>query len=196
VNALYYIVSHLSVFLMALSVILIAFAQIFNTLFMETSTCTDPNIIDDKEDLGKIAFCDFWTSLLKVITMLLGEVDEGDFSGKGLATFFFILFMFLVVILLANILIAIVTDSYGVIKNERAAIVFWSNRLDFVAEMDAILSFFGLSRDSGSDDATSPDIYRGGKTDSFRELWKKLMDLFEDDIDNDTVLSFDGLSLQ
>jgi hypothetical protein len=44
----------------------------------------------------------------------------------------------LVVILLSNVLIAIVTDSYEVIQNDRAAIVFWSNRLDFVAEMDAI----------------------------------------------------------
>jgi len=42
------------------------------------------------------------------------------------------------VILLSNVLIAIVTDSYEIIQNDRAAIVFWSNRLDFVAEMDAI----------------------------------------------------------
>ena len=34
--------------------------------------------------------------------------------------FFFCLYMFGVVIVLANVLIAIVTDSYGVIKNERA----------------------------------------------------------------------------
>jgi hypothetical protein len=46
--------------------------------------------------------------------------------------------MFLVVILLANVLIAIVTDSYKVIQDQRAAIAFWTNRLDFVAEMDAI----------------------------------------------------------
>jgi len=46
--------------------------------------------------------------------------------------------MFLVVILLANVLIAIVTDSYGVIRNQRAQVVFWSSRLDFVAEIDLI----------------------------------------------------------
>ena len=43
------------------------------------------------------------------------------------------------VILLSNVLIAIVTDSYEIIQNDRAAIVFWSNRLDFVAEMDIIM---------------------------------------------------------
>ena len=41
--------------------------------------------------------------------------------------------MFLVVILLANVLIAIVTNSCEVIKNERAAIVFWTNRLDQIS---------------------------------------------------------------
>lgn len=45
------------------------------------------------------------------------------------ATLLFIIFMFLVVILLANVLIAIVTDSYKVIQDQRAAIVFWTNRV-------------------------------------------------------------------
>lgn len=52
--------------------------------------------------------------------------------------FFYIAFTFFVITLLSNVLVAIVTDAYGVIKNERAAMVFWSNRLDFVAEMDSI----------------------------------------------------------
>ena len=38
-------------------------------------------------------------------------------------------FVFLVVILLSNVLIAIVTDSHSIVKNERAVMVFWSNRL-------------------------------------------------------------------
>ena len=69
--------------------------------------------------------------------MLLGEVGENDFKDSAMATVLFIIFMFLCVILLANVLIAIVTDSYKVIQDQRAAIVFWTNRLDFVAEMDA-----------------------------------------------------------
>ncbi len=60
------------------------------------------------------------------------------YSTLPIAQFLYIAFAFLVVILLSNVLIAIVTDSYGVIKNERSAMVFWANRLDFVAEMDAI----------------------------------------------------------
>ena len=55
-----------------------------------------------------------------------------------MAQLLYVVFSFLVIILLSNVLIAIVTDSYGVIENERAAMVFWSNRLDFVAEIDQI----------------------------------------------------------
>jgi len=83
--------------------------------------------------------CSFWTSLMKVYTMLMGEIgNEMRYSTSVIAQILYLAFAFLVVILLSNVLIAIVTDSYGVIKNERAAMVFWSNRLDFVAEMDAI----------------------------------------------------------
>ena len=50
----------------------------------------------------------------------------------------FVVFMFLVVILLANVLTAIVSDSYKVIQDQRAAIVVWTNRLNFASAMDAI----------------------------------------------------------
>jgi hypothetical protein len=52
--------------------------------------------------------------------MLLGEVDDDDFETSTLAIVVFCFYMFMVVIVLANVLIAIVTDSYSVIKNERA----------------------------------------------------------------------------
>ena len=61
---------------------------------------------------------------------------------------------FLVVILLSNVLTATLTDSYGVVKNERAAMVFWSKRLDFVAKMDAIER--GQDHQSTFDSHTAP----------------------------------------
>lgn len=48
--------------------------------------------------------------------MLLGEVSEDPFQDSRVGMALFIVFMFLVVILLANVLIAIVTDSYKVIQ--------------------------------------------------------------------------------
>lgn len=47
---------------------------------------------------------------------LLGEVSEEQFEDSNVGKALFVIFMFLVVILLANVLIAIVTDSYKVIQ--------------------------------------------------------------------------------
>ena len=180
-------------------------------------------------------WCNFWTSFYRCYTMLLGEVTEQDFFGSEMATVFFAAFMFGVVILLANVLIAIVTDSYSVIKNERAgenicsnllglvcfvsfcfhcdmnclrttfvifilyfvpaliyplhcviilsaqtAVVFWSNRLDFVAEMDVISNSFLRFRRKEDTVATFDE------EDTFgRELWKKFMYLFEEEVANE-----------
>ena len=101
--------------------------------------------------------------------------------------------MFLVAILLANVLIAIVTDSYRVIQDQRAAIVFWTNRLDFIAEMDAIANGPWKSRLKRSfgmlhDDSTTSRV----EVTFGKEFWKRLMDLFEDDID-EGIFSFEFL---
>ena len=63
-----------------------------------------------------------WDSLLSVYTMLLGEVSEDAFENSRVGMALFIVFMFLVVILLANVLIAIVTDSYKVIQVRSSAV--------------------------------------------------------------------------
>jgi len=172
---------------------LVAFSQMLLTVFRQTAYCTENTDQDLEPDQWCEAdyrpFCEFWTSFLSVYTMLLGEVDEEDFKSSKVAVFLFCLFMFLVVILLANVLIAIVTDSYKVIQYERAAIVFWTNRLDFVAEMDAIANGpwkkrlkqccgLGVSEDK----VTAPKGSTFGK-----ELWKRLMDLFHDDIEEDSM---------
>ena len=65
-------------------------------------------------------------------------MDEDQFETSKAATWFFGLFMFLMVLPLANVLIAIVTDSYKVIQDKEAAVVFYTNRLYFLAETDAI----------------------------------------------------------
>jgi hypothetical protein len=118
---------------------------------------------------------------------MLGEIDETDFDGdtntdNGIPLALFVLFVFLVVILLANVLIAIVADSYKVIQDQRAAIVFWSNRLVFVAQADSVANgpwknLFGLGSTSNSENA---EVTFG------RDSWQQLMDLFHDDIDHGT----------
>jgi len=117
------------------------------------------------------------------------------YSTNLTAQILYVAFAFLVVILLSNVLIAIVTDSYGVIKNERAAMVFWSNRLDFVAEMDAILNIskrLGCGKKDSAAGAPksvqeSPegdqfgfeDEEKGHSNSKFRSGWKSVMNLFD-----------------
>ena len=79
--------------------------------------CTD--IYLEREELSEFPFCDFGPAFLRINTMLFGEVDRDDFKSP-IAIFFFFLFLLTVVILLANVLIAIVTDSYYVIRDQKA----------------------------------------------------------------------------
>jgi hypothetical protein len=140
--------------------------------------------------------------------MMMGEIGtETRYDGNIVAQILYVGYAFLVVILLSNVLIAIVTDSYEIIQNDRAAIVFWSNRLDFVAEMDGIASVVRqrilCHRDSKKKGAPGAptrvqegpngtttldgDSARVGSKDWFREAWKQIMLLFEsnfyDDVD-------------
>lgn len=165
----------------------------FNTIMQQTPYCTEqPNDQLSDSEINLMTkcnanlvrpYCSFWNSFISVYTMLLGEVNETDFKSSPVATALFVVFMFLVVILLANVLIAIVSDSYKVIQDQRAAIVFWTNRLDFIAEMDAIANGpwkkrlkktfgFGDDQDNGRTGQQFGQV-----------LWAQIMELFEDDVE-------------
>jgi len=80
--------------------------------------CTD--IYMKREELSEFPFCEFGSAFLRINTMLFGEVEKDDFLKSPIAIYFFFLFLLTVVILLANVLIAIVTDSYYVIRDQKA----------------------------------------------------------------------------
>jgi len=200
------VLARLKAFIFCLVIFLVAFSRFFYTLYQETEYCrTAPTLYRDDIENDEIRhalvheiqcdaydprpWCDHRSSLLTVFTMLLGEIDEGKFETEEvgpLALVMFCLFMFLMVILLANVLIAIVTDSYKVIQDERAAIVFWSNRLDFIAQMDAVANgpwkrklrkMIGLS--------SRKKKREGGKKTVLGEVtWERMTGLLFDD-DND-----------
>lgn len=150
VNGVYYVVQRMIAFLIALGVILLAFAQMLFFIYKNTALCVDdPSWVPDPDvQVCSFAHCTFFYSFLKMYVMMLGEINHVQRYVVGptslTAEILYVAYGFLVVVVLSNVLIAIVTDSYEVIQNDRAAIVFWSNRLDFVAEMDAIV--FGAQR--------------------------------------------------
>lgn len=207
VNGVYYVVQQLLAFLIAVAVILLAFAQMFFFIFKNTELCDEPPDYYDGPFQCRFPHCTFETSLLKVYTMMLGEIGDETRYSVGptslVAEILYVAYAFLVVILLSNVLIAIVTDSYEVIQNDRAAIVFWSNRLDFVAEMDAIaygaqrrLCCFSKKNNSNmapgaarevKERADMPDLVildsdrsDAKSVDLFRLGWAQVMQLFDE----------------
>jgi len=195
ISALFYVVRRLLAFMLALIICLVGFAQTFWTIFRKSDHCENyqkQQFSNDKtnyclNDQESRPYCgSFWDAMLSVYTMLLGEVNEELFETSVYATLLFCLFMFLMVILLANVLIAIVTDSYKVIQDTRANIVFWTNRLDFVAEMDAISNgpwkkhlkdIIGMNTEETATDDSRKIATLGS------DFWRRLMDLFEDDVE-------------
>mmetsp|Transcript_3596 Transcript_3596/g.8210 ORF Transcript_3596/g.8210 Transcript_3596/m.8210 type:complete len:844 (+) Transcript_3596:184-2715(+) len=140
-----YVVKRLVAFLMAVACILVAFALMFAILYQEEEMCDEEimataNLTHDGCE-PSFPHCSIEFSLLKAYSMMMGEIgSETRYDGIIMAQILYILYAFFVVILLSNVLIAIVTDSYEFIQNDRAAIVFWTNRLDFVAETDGMSS--------------------------------------------------------
>jgi hypothetical protein len=141
VHGVLYVTKRLAAFLVSLVIILFAFTQIFTTLFQQSDQCTelisfqgfplntttfdtaDPVNVDTSESCEPeitFPFCSFIPSFIRVFSMLLGEVKDDDFVGEKLETFFYALFFFSCVIVLASVLIAVVVDSYRVIQDERA----------------------------------------------------------------------------
>jgi hypothetical protein len=108
VGGVFHVLKRLAAFLLALSIILIAFSQMFYTLYrfeclgLSVQTTREQTLAEIQcGRLEKNMYCNRWTSFLDTFTMLLGEVDGDQFLDSGVAIALFIVFMFLVVILLA-----------------------------------------------------------------------------------------------
>lgn len=199
-----YVVQRLGAFLMATIIFLVAFAQIFVTIYQQSDYCLEADPAKDINDIRcssdtERPYCSFWPAFLRVLNMMLGAVDDEQFKGSAAATGYYILFFFVVVIMLANVLIAIVTDSYSVVRDERAAIVFWTNRLDFVGEMDAIANgpwttqtrrWLGLIGEEDQEKAKS------GKRATFgSSTWNAMLNMFEEEVEDLPWWSWDSWSL-
>ena len=73
VSGVIYVVQRLAAFLLALCVILLMFAQMFYIVYAETELCACGEIY---EDASPFPHCTFQDSLLKVYTMLMGEIGN------------------------------------------------------------------------------------------------------------------------
>jgi len=141
VSGMVNVMRNLFTFLVSLMIVLLAFAGMFTLVFRGTNVCNDTQDDDPSttENNGMDSrFCTFRDSLTTVYFMLLGQIGPDEIDGSTVGKVIYAIFMFIVVILLTNVLIAIVTDSYNHIKSSKAQQVFWYNKFAFISEVDAL----------------------------------------------------------
>ena len=151
--------------------------------------------MEDCEPSIDYPYCDSLKySFYKTFSMLVGGVDETLFLGDTFSMALFVLYAFLEVIILLNILIAIITDLHGVVTNERAAIIFWSNRLAFITDMDmvtngpwkkTVMGLFRLRDDVPDGDGEGTSLVKNEAAVEVsweRILWKKLIECFDPEV--------------
>jgi len=134
-------------FLSVLIVFLLGFAQIFTTF-----------------DLFKVGDMNFWKNFRRTYYILLGEFEMTNVTIDGKFAFFFV-FTFFVIIILLNVLIAIVGDSYekSLIHSEK---LFGRARVETVAELVALEQFFFRP----SSPATTKQTRRAIEYSAFRSI--------------------------
>mmetsp|Transcript_3867 Transcript_3867/g.8515 ORF Transcript_3867/g.8515 Transcript_3867/m.8515 type:complete len:866 (-) Transcript_3867:203-2800(-) len=222
VSGVTYVTTRLGAFMVCLIITVAAFAQMWYTLFKQSSECAmaaeeeaggnETELMDDAlfydDDMPLVEevescepsldypFChSLYFSFYKSYTMMLGEIDDTIFYWNTLSLVLFCIFFFVEVVILLNILIAIITDLYGVVTNERAAIVFWSNRLAFITDMDmvtngpwkkTVMNLFKLRDDDDDDDEEGTSLVKKDKVEVSWEriLWKKLIECFDPEVDS------------
>jgi len=157
-NGMLNVLVGLKVFFIALILFVLMFTTSFKALFFKSPWCKEPD--NESEPLCQPGASGTWQAFLFTFNMLLGEVQSDPFIANAdkspTSVIFFVLFMVVVVVLLANVLIAIVTEHYSLVRNERASIVFWRDRLDFIAEMDALTNFLFNFTNKFSKDKSVP----------------------------------------
>lgn len=180
INGVIYVVKSLRAFLIALCVFLIAFSEIFYFLFYDSEECL--------KDIEINPHCRLTYSGVRIIASIMGEIDPVNYEEPYEANIFFSLYIFVVIILLSNVLIAIVTDNYSVIRDERADIVFWADRLDFVSEIYAINRLGRLFRCCGHGADDEFEEHNDATWD--RAVWKDLHNfLFGNDNLGDDIVN-------
>jgi|MDSY01.2.fsa_nt_gb Ca2+/Na+ antiporter len=104
------VIADVKEFLVVMAIFLLAFTQVFWFLFLSNRNDEDDD--GDDEDDAK------WGTLAQTFftgyNMMLGNFDTDDFTVNREAVILFVLFMIMVVIVMMNVLIAIVSDSYDV----------------------------------------------------------------------------------
>ena len=124
----------------------------------DSTRCADKDAHEDY----KYPFCTFGEALFTSITLFIGAEEYDNFGRIEKNRFRVIVFLSLSAIIVLNVIIAIVNDSFGSVSDE-AERVFWLNRLYFVSEIEGVRNFF-------VEDSFMSDYYDNKKKESSRRL--------------------------
>jgi hypothetical protein len=104
-----FVVHDVKEFLIVMMIILLAFGEAFYILFLYRGLDNDESGHDNDDAFGSLSL-----SIYSIFNMMLGQYDDDTFLRNPEAVVLFFAFMILVVIVMLNVLIAIVSDSYDV----------------------------------------------------------------------------------
>jgi hypothetical protein len=133
---------------------------------------------EDELSGAAVDFCssNLADSYLRVYALLLGDFDLDDYRESTGLTFLFVVFTLLGVVILLNVLIAVIADSY-----EKATIssllLFGRARVGFVAQNQALESFLRPGIDRVDDARTLNRSGRLRMTSGQVGRWLVLMSL-------------------
>mmetsp|Transcript_44438 Transcript_44438/g.135450 ORF Transcript_44438/g.135450 Transcript_44438/m.135450 type:complete len:984 (-) Transcript_44438:129-3080(-) len=156
-----YITRRLVYFGLCIIVFLVAFAMMFHIIYFGSEVCLEPQTFQNEECYSGFPHCNFWRSLIKVGTMMMGEIGkecrylydyaflEEEVSADSVlypnfkhasraGTFVYVLYAFIFVFIISTVLIAVVGSHFQVFEMGHSTRVFWLNRFDFMVEIEAI----------------------------------------------------------
>uniref|UniRef100_A0A7S2EEL3 Ion transport domain-containing protein n=1 Tax=Ditylum brightwellii TaxID=49249 RepID=A0A7S2EEL3_9STRA len=128
------VLNDVALMLVILAVVTFAFGDMFYTIIKRDFTICPPD--EDPNDSGN-PYCQHGLSYLDMFTQILGQFGYGSFLGHPLLVTLFILMTIFGAVIFLNILIAVVSDSYGK-SCDNAARLFGRARILAVAKINAL----------------------------------------------------------
>ena len=167
ISGLSYVVFRLGAFLSILGITIMAFSQMWFTIFKGTDVCmVDENVtsiasfmddlifqyyddgfflppaeqVQNCEPQIDLPYCEnLGYSIYKTFSMLFG-LGDGLLELNTLSLILSCLWLFIAILMILNLLIGIICDLFGAATKEQAAILFWTKRLAFVTDMDWVVN--------------------------------------------------------
>jgi ABC-type multidrug transport system fused ATPase/permease subunit len=184
------ILSDIKHFLVVLVVILFTFGDMLHLIFLKSPDidCDDPDASDPAIDFCSTSNRD---SYMRMYALLLGDFEFNDYRQAPTVVIVWALFTIFGVIIMLNVLIAVICDSYSTSQGESARL-FRQARAEYVSGRSALEGFVKNASDSLKNETKQEDnlVIRGVSS-----TWKCIFSAFRHVARITLVVSFIVTSL-